>query len=512
MGRIILAAVLLASGSMAMQGLAGASDERARSSQPWQDFDADGYEDLWRVDGEGRVQLWRNLANGDFEEVAEDWGLEGLTGVQELFWCDWRGDGRPGFLALVAGGRSQLFEAGPTSGFLPVALAEPSALDDLRRADWLDVDGDGRLDLVLTASEELRWLRNLGAGSFEGRSLGAAGLTPTGTPNATTLGGPGGSTGTASGAGPHDPWGIWDTCAASVEDSSAPGTCLTASSTPTLGMLFPLGPLWFADPSGRVGVGTTTPSQALSVDGVMRVSNGIRFPDGTGTTTRIDVGATGPTGPTGPDGPQGAQGPQGPAGPQGAQGSAGAQGPVGDAGPTGPAGPTGGTGPSGPAGPTGPVGPDGYGLASIQVLTLGPGDFVLNGDGGGVSVNQSGGGGGSYAKSGSDDFLYAPVDFPFDAEGIYSTEVFYYDGHGTKELRVRLMSIEATTNSPSITTHFTLNSSNSSGLGSWFVGTDFDIDPDRRYYIVADPQWGNDEWPTNGDISIRAVRISYGVD
>lgn len=118
--------------------------------------------------------------------------------------------------------------------------------------------------------------------------------------------------------------------------------------------------------SGNVGIGTTTPSDPLTVNGVVRsASGGFEFPDGTMQTTAQLVGPQGEEGPQGEQGPQGpigadgATGPQGPAGPAGPTGADGAQGPQGIQGPPGPAGPQGAQGLQGDPGPTGPQGAQG---------------------------------------------------------------------------------------------------------------------------------------------------------
>ena len=69
---------------------------------------------------------------------------------------------------------------------------------------------------------------------------------------------------------------------------------------------------YFAD---AVGIGTSTPSSLLTVNGVIQtLTGGIKFPDGTTQSTAQVKGPPGPLGPAGPAGPQGPTGPTGPAG------------------------------------------------------------------------------------------------------------------------------------------------------------------------------------------------------
>ncbi|MDP6839088.1 MAG: hypothetical protein QF724_09150 [Planctomycetota bacterium] len=56
-------------------------------------------------------------------------------------------------------------------------------------------------------------------------------------------------------------------CTDYVSDQANPAACIQASTTPTAGMLLPLGPEFFVSPTGEVGVGTTSPITKLGVDG-----------------------------------------------------------------------------------------------------------------------------------------------------------------------------------------------------------------------------------------------------
>ncbi len=69
-------------------------------------------------------------------------------------------------------------------------------------------------------------------------------------------------------------------CAQTVHDPTT-DNCIGLDTTPTLGKLYPLGPELNIDSLGRVGIGTTTPGERLSVQGVIETtSGGVRFPDG----------------------------------------------------------------------------------------------------------------------------------------------------------------------------------------------------------------------------------------
>jgi len=121
--------------------------------------------------------------------------------------------------------------------------------------------------------------------------------------------------------------------------------------------------------SGTVGIGTTTPTEMLTVAGtIYSLNGGFRFPDGTVQMTAQLEGPAGPPGPAGPQGdpgPQGSAGPQGPEGPQGPQGDQGIQGAQGPPGPQGPQGPV---GPQGSQGPQGPEGASPFTLNGLDAV------------------------------------------------------------------------------------------------------------------------------------------------
>lgn len=77
---------------------------------------------------------------------------------------------------------------------------------------------------------------------------------------------------------------VQEICTNALRDQAS-GLCLHASTTPTLGLLYPLSVHLYVAPSGDVGVGTAAPSRPLDVVGVVRSRTGFEFPDGTIQTT-----------------------------------------------------------------------------------------------------------------------------------------------------------------------------------------------------------------------------------
>ncbi len=109
------------------------------------------------------------------------------------------------------------------------------------------------------------------------------------------------------------------------------------------------------DLGGKIGIGTTSPGQKLTVAGTVESTiGGFRFPDGTVQSTAQLIGPPGPQGPAGPSGAQGEPGVPGPKGDPGSQGSEGPQ------------------GPTGPQGPQGPEGPPGQSVNSIAICAVSP--------------------------------------------------------------------------------------------------------------------------------------------
>lgn len=244
------------------------------------DLDHDGLPDLVVVDGSGTPRLVRQIGGGRFEEFHERAGLP--EQVAALHWFDVDGDGDLDALALeprASGAAPRLFEHVGPLVFLELGEAFPGGLLDAPGTpQWVDLDGDGSVDLVWSGPGCTSLLRQTRRGVFEEcarlSAVGAGGGASTllaGPPVIST------SAPASAAAVLANPSLI---CAGSIVDV-ATSNCVEVSSTPTLGRLLPLSTDFNLDASGRVGVGTSAPVERLDVNGRVRAQLGVRFGDGT---------------------------------------------------------------------------------------------------------------------------------------------------------------------------------------------------------------------------------------
>jgi len=348
----------------------------------WQDFDCDGARDVYVQSPVGQDRLLRNVG-GQFMDVTAQFGLGGMSKTQQIAWVDFDGDQLPDLFLVDVQGKLRLLRNAATE-FVDVTETSGIVADQpVLFSEWIRLDGSHLPALHIATATSDRMYANLGNGRFQlGPTLSSGGFTAdlgAGGVNVIPIG------------GTHT--GIHPGCALSINDDANPGTCLRASSTPTLGMLFTMSPSLNVSLSGDVGIGTTTPTQALDVNGAIRTrAGGLVFPDSTVQTTAQVAGPQGPQGSQGPQGPAGANGndgalgPAGPAGPQGPQGAPGPQGPAGNdgsQGPIGPAGPQGvqgDPGPTGSQGPAGSTGPQGTPCWDLNGNGIGDPEEDINGD------------------------------------------------------------------------------------------------------------------------------------
>jgi len=292
--------------TVAQQGLPVTNVPAAPATDPiatfaWADFDQDGLLDAAAVQADGSLSLLMNLGDGSFADVTASAGVDAQN-VSFVLFEDGNGDGQADlFVASKDRGGSQLLlnQAGIFQNATVGSGLE--SLAGVREAQWLDYDADGLLDLHVSSPGANTLFHALGVARFEPIDLpvaqpgqvsafttaslglltesagehGAASLgsTDVDVDNQTTIVAGGGSR-TPLG-GPTGPGGGtqnmstvvpgWPQCTRLITDD-ATGTCMAASSTPTLGMLYPLSTDFFVDTDGDVGLGTTSPDRRLVVE------------------------------------------------------------------------------------------------------------------------------------------------------------------------------------------------------------------------------------------------------
>ncbi|MEL6903943.1 MAG: VCBS repeat-containing protein, partial [Planctomycetota bacterium] len=268
-----------------------------RSALHWADWSGDGLVDAWAVQPDGTGLLLENDGEGRFVDRTKSAGLGEVDAAHAAAWADVDGDGLLDLYLASHAGRSALFVQASAGDFVDVTGSSELTKDDRPiEARFLDFDADGTADLHLVTDTEDVLYRGLGRARFERVDLGLLpARTVTGIVSGGFTGAPArpaapvptvGSSatvgsvtpGTAAAAG--SPAAI---CASTIVDQ-ATGSCISASSTPGLGQLYPLTSDLFVEAgTGRVGLGTTAPGARLDVLGTARADT---FTSTVGTGTQ----------------------------------------------------------------------------------------------------------------------------------------------------------------------------------------------------------------------------------
>ena len=133
--------------------------------------------DLLFVRSDAPPQLFRNLRDGTFRDVAREVGL----GVRGRFVCVAAGDvNKDDYTDFFLGSKDAAgqFAMSDGRGRFRIVAAPPQTAD-LQAAQFLDYDNDGLLDLVAVSYQGLRVWRNVGDGWTEATARAARRLLPT---------------------------------------------------------------------------------------------------------------------------------------------------------------------------------------------------------------------------------------------------------------------------------------------------------------------------------------------
>jgi hypothetical protein len=142
-------------------------------SGSWGDYDRDGLIDLFISNGAGNNALLHNNGNGTFTKITSGRIVKDGGVSIGAAWQDYDGDGWPDLYVANDGGNS-FFYHNLGNGSFERVLVGPVATDSQQAiiADWGDYNNDGWPDLAVGALGRNMLYRNLGSGMFEKQTNG----------------------------------------------------------------------------------------------------------------------------------------------------------------------------------------------------------------------------------------------------------------------------------------------------------------------------------------------------
>lgn len=258
------------------------------------DVDRDGLDDVFVVTPAGQVSLLLNRGDGRYDDITLASGLAELEGGSCALFADFDGDGALDL--FVGSSEKRIWRNLGNASFAALDSGIDHDLVDLA-ATAVDADQDGLLDLHLHTEAGDLLYRGSGRGRFERVELPLAGHAAHVTTSATAEESAAASArpdapndsptrrrlrrwlrahaaASNAGAGELDPSSASNAgsgpanmlvgCPLSLDDLATAG-CISASSAPALGTLYPLSTHFNLTAAGAIGMGTTAPLSNLDI-------------------------------------------------------------------------------------------------------------------------------------------------------------------------------------------------------------------------------------------------------
>lgn len=234
----------------------GLSLESGATGAAWVDFDGDGAVDIHVLAARPDGRLFRNQRDGTFVDVTRHVGIDQATDEDGAAWFDFDADGRLD-VALRSSTAERVFRATSEHGMVEVVLASDvlagpaPGITSAAHADQPLSDETSSAVERARSPVAQRKATSRSARATHNPTISVATTSSSSTPVA----------GSPSAAVPT-PY-----CPPGLDDAALPplAACISASSIPTLGLLYPLSTALNVSSAGNVGIGTTTPSSQLEV-------------------------------------------------------------------------------------------------------------------------------------------------------------------------------------------------------------------------------------------------------